>query len=244
MARFFLPSDSWGEIAWLLGDEAKHLSQVLRIRSGETVSVFDGRGRRAEARVAEVSRERVKLELGAVSSVQAPDPEVVLALAIPKGKKMDLVVQKAVELGAFAIQPLVTRNTVVQPGEGKADKWQRVALEACKQSGLDHLPQVHEPLDFQTWVGSLAPSGPDELRLIASLAEGARPMREVVRSGGKPGRVVILVGPEGDFTPAETQSALDASFAPVTLGATVLRAETASFFCLSAIHYEFEKIYQ
>ena len=239
MARFFLPSDSWGETAWLLGDEAKHLSQVLRIRAGETVSVFDGRGRRAEARVAEVSRERVKLELGPVSSTQAAQPEVILALAIPKGKKMDLVVQKAVELGASSIQPLVTRNTIVQPGEGKADKWQRVALEACKQSGLDHLPQVHEPLDFQTWIGHLGLSFPGELRLIASLAEGAGPMREVVRSGGKPARVVILVGPEGDFTPEETQTALDASFTPITLGAIVLRAETASLFCLSAIRYEF-----
>lgn len=241
MARFFLSSGSWGEAAWLTGDEAKHLSQVLRIRAGETVTVFDGRGRRATATVAEVSRERVRLELTEGVTIPPVGPEVVLALAIPKGKKMDLVVQKAVELGVSCIQPLVTRNTVVQPGEGKSDKWQRVALEACKQSGLDHLPEVLDPLDFGKWIDSLAQPMVGELRLIASLAEGAGPMREIVRRAESPSRVFILVGPEGDFTEAETREALEAAFIPVTLGATVLRAETASLFCLSAIRYEFEK---
>jgi 16S rRNA (uracil1498-N3)-methyltransferase len=137
------------------------------------------------------------------------------------------------------IQPLVTRNTVVQPGEGKADKWRRAALEACKQSGLDFLPEVEEPMEFQSWLGSPRSTGADELRLIASLAEGARPMREVLR-GSLAQTVVALVGPEGDFTSAETQAALEASFHPVTLGATVLRAETASLFCLSAIRYELQ----
>ncbi len=240
MARFFLPSDSWGELAWLTGDEAKHLSQVLRIRAGDSVSVFDGKGRRAGATVAEVSRDRVKLELGPATLIPVLEPEVILALAIPKGKKMDLVVQKAVELGVSAIQPLVTRNTVVQPGEGKSDKWQRVALEACKQSGLDHLPEVHEPLEFGKWIEALGRPADKELRLIASLAEGAGPMREIVRKMGTPTRIVILVGPEGDFSPVETQVALNEAFTPVTLGATVLRAETASLFCLSAIRYEFE----
>ena len=240
MARFFLPSDSWGEVAWLTGDEAKHLSQVLRIRAGDEVAVFEGKGRRALATVTEVSRDRVKLELGPANSIPVLEPEVILALAIPKGKKMDLVVQKSVELGVSAIQPLVTRNTVVQPGQGKSDKWQRVALEACKQSGLDHLPEVHEPLEFGKWLAEIGRPAYHELRLIASLAEGAKPMREIVRSVGSPSRIVILVGPEGDFTQAETQAALETAFSPVTLGATVLRAETASLFCLSAIRYEFE----
>lgn len=238
MARFFLPSDSWGEVAWLTGDEAKHLSQVLRLRPGEVVAVFDGKGRRADATVTEVARDRVGLKLGEASAVSAPDPEVILALAIPKGKKMDLVVQKAVELGVSSIQPLVTRHTIVQPGEGKSDKWQRVALEACKQSGLDHLPEVHEPLEIRRWLES-CDAGFQGLRLIASLAEGARPMREIVRNSGKPGKITILVGPEGDFTTEETRAALDAGFFPVTLGDTVLRAETASLFCLSAVRYEF-----
>jgi len=237
MPRFFLPPDSWADEAWLTGDEAKHLSQVLRIRAGETVTVFDGNGRRAEALVREAGRDRAKLDLGAIVHTPAPQPLITLALAIPKGKNMDLVVQKAVELGVSAIQPLVTRRTIVQPGDGKAEKWRRVALEACKQCGLDHLPEVAEPLAFGDW---LAKRGGRGLALIASLAPGARPMKDVVRAGDGSDAVTVLIGPEGDFTPEETTAALAAGFHPVTLGANVLRAETAALFCLSALRYEFD----
>jgi len=237
MPRFFLPPDSWADEAWLTGDEAKHLSQVLRIRAGETVTVFDGEGRRAEAVVREVARDRAKLSLGPVVQTPAPKPSLTLALAIPKGKNMDLVVQKAVELGVSVIQPLITRRTIVQPGEGKAEKWRRVVLEACKQCGLDHLPGVAEPLTFAGWLANRAN---DDLALIASLAPGARPMKEAVRAGNLPDGVTVLIGPEGDFTSDETSTALAAGFHPVTLGTNVLRAETAALFCLSALRYEFD----
>jgi 16S rRNA (uracil1498-N3)-methyltransferase len=237
MPRFFLPPDSWADEAWLTGDEAKHLSQVLRVRTGETVTVFDGEGRRAEAVVREVSRDRAKLNLGLTVQTPSPQPRITLALAIPKGKNMDLVVQKAVELGVSTIQPLVTRRTIVQPGEGKAEKWRRVVLEACKQCGLDHLPQVAEPLAFDDWLAKRDESG---LALIASLAPGARPMKEAVRTGEGSSAVTVLIGPEGDFTSEETTAALTAGFRPVTLGANVLRAETAALFCLSALRYEFD----
>jgi 16S rRNA (uracil1498-N3)-methyltransferase len=239
MPRFFLPPESWstGE-TWLTGDEAKHLSQVLRIRAGDSVTVFDGCGRRADAEVVEVARDRVRLSLGKAIHSPAPEPVIALAVAIPKGKTMDLVVQKAVELGATEILPLVTRRTIVQPGDGKAEKWRRVALEACKQCGLDRVPAVAEPGEFGAWLAGGA--GRTGLGLIASLAPGARPMREVVREAGAVSRVVVLVGPEGDFTPDETAAALAAGFRPVTLGTNVLRAETAALFCLAALRYEFE----
>ena len=237
MPRFFLPPDSWADEAWLTGDEAKHLSQVLRIRVGETVTVFDGSGRRAEAVVREVMRDRAKLDLGPIVQTPAPKPFVTLALAIPKGKNMELVVQKAVELGVSAIQPLVTRRTIVQPGEGKAEKWRRVALEACKQCGLDYLPRIDEPLTFSEWLSKRDGNGG---ALIASLAPGARPMKDAVRAGDFPHAVTVLIGPEGDFTPEETTAALTAGFQPITLGINVLRAETAALFCLSALRYEFD----
>lgn len=235
MPRFFLSPDSWNEEAWLTGDEAKHLSQVMRIRAGETVTVFDGGGRRAEAVVREVSRDRVRLALGESVTLPRMRPAMILAVAIPKGKTMDLVVQKAVELGVAAIQPLVTRRTIVQPGDGKADKWRRVAAEACKQCGADFLPEVAEPMDFLSWLKN---SG-EGLRLIASLAPGAKPMRQTVRDAAETSTAMVLVGPEGDFTPEETARALESGFLPVTLGPTVLRTETAAFFALSALRYEF-----
>ena len=240
MPRFHLSPESWPTSA-LTGDEARHLSQVLRIKPGEMITVFDGLGRRAEAEVLTVSRDRVSLQLGDTLTPATPLPAITLAQAIPKGKNMDLIVQKAVELGIAKIQPLITRNTVVQPGEGKSDKWRRNALEACKQCGQDTLPQIADPLPFDRWLESGAGVSPaaNHLRLIASLAPGAKPIREVLRSHPGITSATLLVGPEGDFTPAETSAALEAGFLPISLGDIVLRVETATLFCLSALRYEF-----
>ena len=237
MSRFLLPAEAWPDHPALTGNEARHLSQVLRARRGETITVFDGCGRRATAEVLDVARERVALKLGAAQVAPAPRPAITLVQAIPKGKTMDLIVQKAVELGVVAMQPLVTRHTVVQPGDGKSDKWRRTALEACKQCGQDTLPHIAEPLTFERWLGSQAAA--PGLRLIASLAPGARPLREVLL--GFPGTTaaILLIGPEGDFSAAETAAALAAGFLPVSLGGIVLRVETAALCCLSALRYQF-----
>lgn len=242
MPRFHLSPESWLS-GVLSGDEARHLSQVLRIKPGETVTVFDGCGRRAAAEVLTVSRDHVSLQIGDSLTPPAPLPAITLAQAIPKGKNMDLIVQKAVELGIAAIQPLVTKNTVVHPGEGKSDKWRRNALEACKQCGQDTLPRIADPLPFDRWLKSGAGVLPaaNHLRLIASLAPGAMPLREILRAHPGTTTATLLVGPEGDFTSEETTAALDAGFLPVSLGEIVLRVETATLFCLSALRYEFSE---
>lgn len=235
MSRFFLAATEWGS-ATLTGDEAKHFAQVLRGRAGDTITVFDGAGRRAEAEVLHVSKHEVSLKLGEPACPAPPRPVITLAQAVPKGKNMDLIVQKAVELGVARIQPLVTRNTVVQPGQGKPDKWRRTALEACKQCGQDTMPEVTDAKPFDDWLANEKSPG---LRIIASLAPGARPMREVLRDHPGTREVILLVGPEGDFAPEETEAALAAGFLPITLGDIVLRVETASLFCVSALRYEF-----
>jgi 16S rRNA (uracil1498-N3)-methyltransferase len=240
--RFYLPPSDW-QAAALTGDEARHISQVLRVKPGETITVFDGCGRRAAAEVLTVSRDHVSLQIGDSLTPPPPMPAITLAQAIPKGKNMDLIVQKAVELGVAAIQPLVTKNTVVQPGEGKSDKWRRNALEACKQCGQDTLPHIADPLPFERWLASSAgvPPAAGHLRLIASLAPGAKPLREILCAHPGTAEATLLVGPEGDFTPEETTAALDAGFIPVSLGEIVLRVETATLFCLSALRYEFSE---
>ena len=235
MARFFLPPSEWSS-ATLTGDEAKHFAQVLRGRAGDTVTVFDGEGRRADAEVLRVSKHEVSLKLQEASVPTPPLPAITLAQAIPKGKNMDLIVQKAVELGVARIQPLVTKNTIVHPGEGKSDKWRRTALEACKQCGQDTLPEVADAVPFDDWLASHETAG---LKIIASLAPGARPMRDVLHDHPGTREVTLLIGPEGDFAPAETEAALTAGFLPVTLGDIVLRVETATLFCVSALRYEF-----
>lgn len=237
MARFYLPPTEWLENPSLTGDEARHLSQVLRIKPGETISVFDGHGRRASAEVRSVTRDRISLQLGEVIPTHAPLPAITLAQAIPKGKNMDLIVQKSVELGITAIQPLVTRYTVVQPGDRKSEKWRRNALEACKQCGQDTLPAIAEPLIFERWISTQAEA--PGLKLIASLASGALPIRQVLRAHPHTTAATLLIGPEGDFSAEETTAAIAAGFRPITLGSIVLRVETATFFCLSALRYEF-----
>ncbi len=236
MPRFLLPPDSWSK-AQLHGDEAKHLSQVLRIKPGESVTVFDGQGRQADAQVIHVTRDLVQLQLGDSLGKPLPRPGITLAQAIPKGKNMDLIVQKAVELGVARIQPLVTRHTVVQPGEGKADKWRRTALEACKQCGQNTLPEIEDALRFDDWIDTQA--GSADLQLIASLADGAKPLRETLHRFPDIRSCTLLIGPEGDFSPEETERSLAAGFLPVTFGDIILRVETASLFGISAIRYEF-----
>ena len=235
MPRFFLPVADWSSAA-LTGDEAKHFAQVLRGRAGDTITVFDGMGRRAEAEVLSASKNEVRLKLHEASVPAPPLPTITLAQAIPKGKTMDLIVQKAVELGVARIQPLVTRNTVVQPGEGKSDKWRRTALEACKQCGQDTLPDIADAVPFDDWLAGHESAG---LKIIASLAPGARPVRDVLRDHPGTRDATLLIGPEGDFAAAETEAARTAGFVPVTLGDIVLRVETAALFCVSALRYEY-----
>lgn len=237
MPRFLLPPDAWLTTPALTGEEARHLTQVLRIKPGETITVFDGCGRRAEAEVLTATRDHVSLRLGDAECPPLPLPAITLAQAVPKGKNMDFIVQKSVELGVSNIYPLVTRNTVVQPGEGKSDKWRRTALEACKQCGQDTLPTIADPLSFDRWLASQAEA--PGLKIIASLAPGARPLREVLHRFPGTTAATLLVGPEGDFTPEETTAALAAGFLPVSLGEIVLRVETATLYCLSALRYEF-----
>jgi 16S rRNA (uracil1498-N3)-methyltransferase len=236
MPRFYLAPNNWTESPFIEGDEAKHLAQVLRIQSGATITVFDGLGNFAEARVLSVSKQRIDLMLELAESKPTPLPEITLAQAIPKGKNMDWIVQKAVELGVSKIQPLVTRNTIVSPGDEKAEKWRRTALEACKQCAQFTIPVIAEPISFDAWIKSPDPS---ELKIIASLAENPENFRETLAAHPEIESVTILIGPEGDFTPQETEVALAAGFIPVTLGDLVLRVETATLFSISAIRFHY-----
>jgi 16S rRNA (uracil1498-N3)-methyltransferase len=234
--RAYLPPSSWTETPFLEGDEAKHLSQVLRIQPGAVVTVFDGLGNHAQARVLSVSKQRVDLMLELAESVPTSLPDITLAQAIPKGKNMDWIVQKAVELGVSRIQPLVTRHTIVSPGGDKAEKWRRTALEACKQCGQFTIPIIEDPLPFTEWLAN-RPSA--DLEVIASLADNPRNFRETLKSHPDLESITLAIGPEGDFSPEETAAALTAGFVPVTLGDLVLRVETATMFCLSAIRFHY-----
>jgi 16S rRNA (uracil1498-N3)-methyltransferase len=229
MHRFYLAPEQWQPHALVLtGAEAHHCRNVLRLERGDKVVLFDGRGREITAEIS--SGESDEIQLRRLHEAQTPPLRcrITLGQAIPKGKNMDLIVQKAVEIGAAEIAPILSDRTIVRLDEesvvSKQAKWQTVAIEAAKQCGQNWLPPVQPQL-----IGSLQS---DAVHLKKILAEYS------AEHGDRPASVLMLVGPEGDFTPAELSLARSQGCRPITLGPIVLRVETAAIYCLSILSYE------
>jgi 16S rRNA (uracil1498-N3)-methyltransferase len=246
MHRFFLAPNDWNGLE-LRGGEAHHARDVLRLQPNDRLAVFDGRGREATAEVAALDREVVRIRLLQQSVTPSLGARITLAQAIPKGKNMDLIVQKAVEIGAAEIFPLLSARTVVQldteTAAQKQAKWQTIALEAAKQCGQNWLPQIHTPQSPNDFFANEDAAAFD-LRLIGSLQPGAMHLKKILseyaqsHAGTRPKKVLMLVGPEGDFTPAEIALARSQGCQPLTLGPIILRVETAAIYCLSILSYE------
>lgn len=239
--RFYIDPARW-DAAQLALDEAesRHASEVLRLRVGDLVSVFNGTGLEIHARLAQQNKRSTILTAESHHLSPPPAVQLLLAQAIPKGKNMDLVLQKATELGATGIFPLITERTVVRPDPAEAadkqEKWQRIVIEACKQCGQNHVPQVHLPQTLASFLTNLPSSG---LRLIAALTSAAKPLHALLPADtGKPPNAIILIGPEGDFTSAELEAALLSGFLPLSLGPIILRTETAAMAALTITGYE------
>jgi 16S rRNA (uracil1498-N3)-methyltransferase len=241
MHRFYIPPQAWKPDRLVLdAAESHHALDVLRLEKGDRVTVFNGLGAEITADIAKLTKGAVELRTLQAGNHPALSCQITLGQAIPKGKNMDLIVEKATELGAAAIAPLLSERTVVQapPGEAerKAEKWQRVAIEAAKQCGQNWVPKVDKlrtPKDFFQALERF------DLMLIASLQPGALSIKRVLGElAVRPQKVLILVGPEGDFTPAEVSLALSNGCRPVTLGPIILRTETAAIYCLSVLSHE------
>jgi 16S rRNA (uracil1498-N3)-methyltransferase len=254
MHRFYIPPAAWN-LGSLRLDEAEshHALHVLRLQPGDKIVVFNGRGTEATA---ELLPESGKREVRLKSLHHAATPplpcRITLAQAIPKGKNMDLIVQKATELGAAEIAPLLSERTVsrVESHENasvKQARWQATVIEAAKQCGQNWLPTVALPQTPKEFFAGRA-TGAFALMLIASLQSDSRHLRSLLEeyaagqpaASSKPRSALILVGPEGDFTPAEIGLAKSAGCRPITLGPIVLRTETAAIYCLSVLSYELQ----
>ena len=242
MPRFYIPPHAWNPEKLALDDgETHHALGVLRMKAGERATVFNGQGAEATVELASVEKGRVVLRKISTGKSAPLGCEIVLGQAIPKGKNMELIVEKATELGAAAIVPLLSERTIVRADAadalGKREKWQRVAVEAAKQCGQNWLPRVHAP---QTPKEFFQAGEKFDLMLVASLQPDARPIKELLGETAVKGprRVLILVGPEGDFTPAEVALAKAHGCRPVTLGPIILRTETAAIYCLSVLGHE------
>ena len=248
MPRFYISANAWNPERLALDEqECHHAFDVLRMKAGDRATVFDGAGNEAEAEL--LKRGKSGAELRKISlGRSAPLPcRITLAQAIPKGKNMELIIEKATELGVAEIAPLMSERTVVRGSEEdhirKQSKWQRTAVEACKQCGQNFLPKVAQPCTPRAFFER---NGRFDLMLIGSLQADARSFKQALAEFGtkRPKSVLMLVGPEGDFTPAEVALAKSHGCRPITLGPIILRTETAAIYCVSVLNHELQTAVQ
>lgn len=247
MHRFYLPpAECRGSVLALTGRETHHAWRVLRVQRGERVTVLDGAGSEFLCDVQNASRNAVDLTVVEKRFVPPLPCHITLFQAIPKGKIIEDIIEKATELGAHRIVPILSERVTTRLDDTsateKAEKWRLVAIEAIKQCGSAWLPQVEPPGTLEQF---LARKERFELPLIASLKGDRQPAREYfqkfrAKHGRLPASVCVWVGPEGDFTPAEVDAICAAGAQPITLGRLVLRCETAAVFCLSVLSHEMQ----
>ncbi|HUN70494.1 MAG TPA: 16S rRNA (uracil(1498)-N(3))-methyltransferase [Burkholderiales bacterium] len=216
-------------------DAAHHAARVLRLRAGDALVLFDGRGGEYDARLSLPGRGQVMAETGAWSDIERESLlAVTLAQAVSSGEKMDFTIQKAVELGVAEIQPLLSAKSVVRLGAGREEKklarWRRVAIAACEQCGRNRLPVLREAISVETYCAMPRDAS---LRLLLS-PEGKAGLREMQPRIGH--AVTIAAGPEAGFGDEEERLLQRAGFVPVRLGRRILRTETAALAALAALN--------
>jgi 16S rRNA (uracil1498-N3)-methyltransferase len=218
----------------LASDEARHLREVLRLKAGDEAYVFDGEGKEFQARVEEARRDTAQLIV--LQEVAAARPEsplhLTLAVALLKGEKFDLVVQKATELGVSAVIPVITKLADVRLRDEsdtvrRIARWQRIALEAAKQSGRAVVPGIASPAQFATVVLKIE-AEPESVGVMFSERDGQSLTDSKEFAKGQTTRLTALVGSEGGWTDEELASAQRAGWRIITLGGRTLRAETAA----------------
>lgn len=232
MHRFYCPGSIEGPQIELGGDEAHHLSRVLRLPVGEQVEVFDGEGRAARAEVTGIDKRSVALRV-ITPAVRTPTPlpAVRLLVAAPKSDRLRWLIEKAAELGVARVSLLQTARSVVHPGAGKLDKLHTAVIAACKQCNRNDLMAIDPPRPWSEVVEEVAGSG--DLFLIATLdTPGIASQLEIMRSAPA---VTIAIGPEGDWDPDEITLAVRNGALRIGLGPLVLRVETAAIAAVSTI---------
>jgi 16S rRNA (uracil1498-N3)-methyltransferase len=235
--RFYAPLsafDSNLQSVALASDEARHLREVLRLKVGDEVYVFNGAGKEFQCRIEESRRDSAQLKV--IAEVDPASPEsplqLTLAVALLKGEKFDLVVQKATELGVARVVPVVTKLADIRLRDDadaakRVARWQRIALEAAKQCGRAVVPAIDGPISFANVIQAAA-GGPESNRLLFSERDGQSLLRATRLLPAKATELTALVGSEGGWTDEELLNARQAGWTIITLGGRTLRAETAA----------------
>lgn len=245
MPRFFVPSANFdGDTVRITGDDARHIARALRMAVGETVTVCDMHGTTHTCVLEKITDDgsTARIVESVPSDTEPPYP-ITLYQAFPKGDKMDVIVQKAVESGACAIVPFLSERCVSRPDEKSVEKkiarWQRIALEAAKQCGRGIIPAVRRPL---TYAQMLEEASAALLPLFCYEGDGTASLREVLAAADTGGTrsISLVIGSEGGFSGDEAAAAVQHGFHLCGLGRRILRCESASGFALACIAYAFE----
>ena len=215
------------------GNAANHIVRVLRLGVGDAVTLFDGRGGEYASRIEALKKDALEVAVGEHRAIERESPlALTLAQGVSRGERMDLVMQKATELGVQRIVPLITKRSVVRLDPGQAQKklqhWRGVVIASCEQCGRNRLPELSAPRDLQEFLDTEAATG--ALRLLLS------PTGTLRIGAIKPhGKITVLIGPEGGLAPEEAEAAIAQGFLGVQLGPRILRTETAAIAALAAL---------
>lgn len=234
MPSLFLPPSSFSSTEIILKDEKAHyLTNVLRLKKGQPVTLLDGQGSQYHARC--VSFTKKEVHLCVISSEKAAPQStfsVTLAQAVVKQPKMDLIIEKATELGVNKIVPLITERTQTRGAGSRLTRWNSIALSAAQQSSRVFIPEIHPPLSFKDFLHHPY-SG-----IIFWEKKESGTLKESLKSFHNHDTIALIIGPEGGFTEEEIHMAETHSFTTASLGPTILRAETAALSALSIVQYE------
>ena len=238
--RFFIsPDQVAGPIITISGEDVRHIGAVLRMKTGDELLLCDGKGTEYSVKIAHLDRSEIKTEIVDKARREIAYPRVTLGQGLPKSDKMDWIAQKATELGVATIAPLVTERTIVKvkDEEKRVSRWQKICREAAMQSNRPDIPSVGHIIAFNDFLRT--PNTELQTLKLLPWEEGTKPIKDVLR--GKEGvkHIIILIGPEGGFSPAEAELATSRGFHPVSLGPNILRTETAAIAVLSIIGYEY-----
>lgn len=239
--RDFLVEDKHasGDVFTLSEDESRHLCGSLRARQGDSVDVFDLSGNVYSCRIVEVSQKRCVLEVEKKLGIAQSGVDVVLAQCLPKGKTFDEIIRQCVELGAAGIIPIVSEHSVFRVDADdmlrKAKKWEVKVIEAIKQSANFFSFKIFNPVSSEEFFSGEADKF--DIKITASLQEGARPILDVLERSSAEGKLVksacVLIGPEGDLSASEYARARECGFLPATLGKNVMKCDTAATCAIS-----------
>ena len=241
MHRFFVPQ-LYNEEMYIEGVDARHISKVLRMQPGTQLQIVSDDGVSAMAEITAIDSERVTVRcLEKLAESHEPRVKLVLAQGLAKGEKMDFIIQKAVEMGAYSVIPVAMEHSVVRLDGAKAakkvERWQKIAESAAKQSKRDIIPEVQAVQSMTEMLAKCA----CQTRIIAYECEDRLSLKAALKAAEEAGGIselLLIIGPEGGISEVELEQARQAGAVPVSLGRRILRAETAGLVAISAIFYE------